>query len=141
MENAGAPNDHDMLSESPERQEPYGGPSAFPWMGHYQATPVEAFPALHGPIVHEGFVPDDDNGMDLENQADYTANWPAPASPTLMYRPRFRRSLVDNLADRDPPRSPSEVARFAMVEDRDGGSLDEYSDDNDDSSVSDDDSR
>jgi hypothetical protein len=140
MEREGTPNDQDMQPESPERHGPYGGTSAFPWMGHYQATPVEAFPALHGPIVHEGFVPDDDNGMDLENRADYSANWPAPASPTLMYQPQFRSGLVDHLPDRDTARSPSEAARFATIEDRDGSSLDEFSDDND-SFGSDNDSR
>jgi hypothetical protein len=143
MENSGVPHDQDTQSENPGRQEPYEGTSAFPWMGHYQSTPVEAFPTLQGPIVHEGFVPDDDGGMDIGNQVDYAADWSASvlASYRPGYQPGFTGSLDDQFTDHHSPRSQSETARYAAFEDRDGDSLDQYSSDDNDSSLSDDDSQ
>lgn len=43
----------------------YGDGSALPWMGHYPPVPVERFPTSTSrhPIVHEGFVPDDEEMM------------------------------------------------------------------------------
>ena len=122
MENRGAASDRAMQPGNPEQRESYNGNSAFSWMGQYQVRPVEAFPTLHGPIVHEGFVPDEDMGMDLDNQADYNAHWSAPASSNTVYQTQF---------------TPS----FLGVENRDEASLDpsSHEDDDDDSSVSEDD--
>jgi hypothetical protein len=141
MENGGAPSHYDIQFENTERSEPYEGSTAFPWMGQYQATPVEAFPTLRGPIVHEGFVPDDDDVIDLENQVEYTATWPAPTSSTPIYRHRFTGSLVDHFTDDGSPQSPRETPRFGSFENRDGDSLDPSSDDDQDSSMSDDDAQ
>lgn len=140
MENGGAAGDHSMESETPERYEPepYDGAPAFPWMGQYQATPVEAFPTLNGPIVHEGFVPDDDDGMDLEDQTDYTGDWSAPASSTTVYRRGFAGDLRDRFTSRHSARSPNEDPRFVGLGDRDGDSMDSSSDYDNDSSVSED---
>jgi hypothetical protein len=141
MENGGAARDDDMQSENlapPESQE---GRSAFPWMGHYQATPVEAFPTLHGPIVHEGFVPDDDGGISLGNRAEDSADWSASGSITPMFHTGLTGRLGDQITNHALPRSQNEMARYPTFGGRHGSTLDQYSDDDNDSSVSYDDSQ
>ena len=142
MESGAAASDHNTHTEIPERGEAYHGTSAFPWMGQYQATPVEAFPVLHGPIVHEGFVPDENDRMDLDNEADYNVNWSVPTSSTSLHQPRFTGSLGDHSIDRGSHRSLSETPRFVGFEDSHEGSHDSSSDGvDDDSAVSDDESQ
>lgn len=53
-------------TRSDNHPDSYGDSSAFPWMGHYSPVPIERFPTStsHHPIVHEGFVPDDEEMMD-----------------------------------------------------------------------------
>jgi len=133
MEDGGAASDGAMQPGIPERPESYNGNSAFSWMGQYQARPVEAFPTLHGPIVHEGFVPDEDIRVDLDNQVGYNAHWSAPASSNTVYQTQFTGGLGDYL---------NGTPRFLGVEDRGEASLDtsSHEDDGDDSSASEHDS-
>ena len=141
MENGGAASDRAMQPGNPERRESYNVDSAFSWMGQYQPRPVETFPTLHGPIVHEGFVPDEDTGMDLDNQAGYNSHWSAPTSSNTVYHTRFAGGLGDYLSDRGSSQNLNETPIFLGVENRDEASLDPSSqeDDDDDSSVSEDD--
>jgi hypothetical protein len=141
MENGGASSDRAMQPGDPEQRESYNGNSAFSWMGQYQGRPVEAFPTLHGPIVHEGFVPDEDMRMDLDNQADYNARWSAPASSNTVCRTQFTGGLGDYLGNRGSSQNSNGTPSFLDVENRDEASPDpsSHEDDDDDSSVSDDD--
>ena len=143
MDNGEAARGHAIQPGSPERDEQYHGTTAFPWMGHYQATPVETFPTMNGPIVHEGFVPDDNDGIDLDRLAGYTRDWSvsSPASSTPAYRPRFLGNLDDYYTGRDSRRSQGEAPGFMGLEGRNEGSFDLSSDDDDDPSVSGDDSQ
>jgi hypothetical protein len=140
MENGEAASDRAMQPGDPEQRESYNGNSTFSWMGQYQVRPVEAFPTLHGPIVHEGFVPDEDTGMDLDNQADYNAHWSAPASSNTVYQTQFTGGLGDYLSNRGSSQNLNGTPQFLGVENRDEDSLDpsSHEDDDDDSSVSED---
>jgi hypothetical protein len=140
MENRGAASDRAMHPEDPEQRESYNGNSAFSWMGQYQVRPVEAFPTLHGPIVHEGFVPDEDMRMDLDNQANYNAHWSAPVSSNTAYQTQFTGGL-DYLSNRGSSQNLNGTTSFLGVGNRDEASLDpsSHEDDDDDSSVSEDD--
>src|SRR5271163_1528995 len=56
----------DIDSENPgENGFHYPDPEAssltFPWMGHYQPVPVDAFPSVDAPTVYEGFAPEGSN--------------------------------------------------------------------------------
>jgi hypothetical protein len=141
MENEGAASERAMQPGNPERRESYNDNSAFSWMGQYQARPVEAFPTLHEPIVHEGFVPDEDMGMDPVNQASYYAHWSAPASSNTAYQTQFAGGLGDYLSNPGSSQNLNVTPRFLGVEDRDEASPDpsSHEDDNDDDSVSEDD--
>jgi hypothetical protein len=141
MENGGAASDRAMHPGNPEQREPYNGNSAFSWMGQYQVRPVETFPTLHGPIVHEGFVPDEDMGMDLDNQAGYNAHWSAPASSSTVYQTQFTGDLGDYLSNRGSSQNLNGTPSYPDIENRDEASLDpsSHEDDDDDSSVSEDD--
>ena len=145
MENGGAASGRTIQPGNPERRESYNGNSAFSWMGQYEARPVEAFPTLRGPIVHEGFVPDEDMGMDLDNQAGYNAHWSAPASSNTIYQTRLTGGSGDYLSNRGSLQNLNGTPRFLGVEDRGEASVDPSShedddDDDDDSSVSEHDS-
>lgn len=64
MEQRMSIDEEDMPVETSEhRRVPYDYP-IFPWMGHFPPVPVDRFPSLTGPIVHEGFVPDDEEMVD-----------------------------------------------------------------------------
>ena len=141
MENGGAVRDNDVQSKNLARPEPPQGRLAFPWMGHYHATPVEAFPTLNGPIVHEGFVPDDEGGISLGNRAEYSTNWSASGSVSPVFQTGPEGRLSDQLTDYALPRSPNEMDRYPMFDGRDGRTLDQFSEDYNDSSVSYDDSQ
>src|SRR5436305_3151592 len=137
MENEGAASERVMQPGNPERRESYNDNSAFSWMGQYQARPVEAFPTLHEPIVHEGFVPDEDMGMDLDNEASYHAHWSTPASS---YQTQFAGGLGDYLSYPGSSQNLNGSPGFLGVEDREEASPDPSSleDDDDDDSVSED---
>jgi hypothetical protein len=137
MENRGeATHDSDVQPENLAQPEVQEGHSAFPWMGHYQATPVEAFPTLSGPIVHEGFVPDDDGGISLGNQAEYSPIWSASGPVRPIFQTGLAGRLGDQFTHRALPRSQNEMDRYPPFDGHDGGSPDRYSDDDNDSSVS-----
>src|ERR1700733_3354035 len=141
MENGETASDRAMPPGDPEQRESYNGNSAFSWMGQYQVRPVEEFPTLHGPIVHEGFVPDEDMRMDLDNQANYNAHWSAPASSNTAYQTQFTSGLGDYLSNRGSSQNLNGTPSFLGAESRDEASLDpsSHEDDDDDSSVSKDD--
>jgi len=141
MENGETASDRAMQPGDPEQRESYNGNSTFSWMGQYQVRPVETFPTLHGPIVHEGFVPDEDMRMDLDNQANYNAHWSAPASSNTAYQTQFTSGLGDYLSNRGSSQNLNGTPSFLGVESRDEASLDpsSHEDDDDDSSVSEDD--
>ena len=52
-----------------EEREDGASKSNFVWMEDYQPIAVDAFPTLQGPIVHEGFVPEETaNEAHVENR-------------------------------------------------------------------------
>jgi hypothetical protein len=138
MEDGGAASDRTMQFGDPERRESYDGDSVFSWMGQYQARPVETFPTLHGPIVHEGFVPDESTETDLDNQAGYHAHWSAPASSNAVYQTRFTGGLGDYLSNRGSSQNPNGTPTVLGVANHDEASPDpsSHEDDDDDSSAS-----
>ena len=103
--------------------------------------PVEAFPTLDGPIVHEGFVPHENDGMDLDNQANFLADWLAPTSSSPLYQSRFTGRVDGKLSDRSPARGPGGPSGFPRSESRDEDSRDQSSDDDEGTSVFNDDSQ
>src|SRR3954451_18465634 len=119
MENEGAASERVMQPGNPERRESYNDNSAFSWMGQYQARPVEAFPTLHEPIVHEGFVPDEGMGMDLDNEASYHAHWSTPASSNTAYQTQFVGGLGDYLSNPGSSQNLNGTPGSLGVEDRD----------------------
>ena len=137
MENEGeATHDSDIQPGNVAQPEVQESHSAFPWMGHYEATPVEAFPTLPGPIVHEGFVPDDDGRISLGNQAEYSSIWSAPGPVSPIFQTGLAGRLGGQFTHRALPRSQNEMDRYPTLDSHDGSSPDQYSDDDNDSFVS-----
>ena len=140
MADAEAASRQDMSSGDLERRESYPDPSAFQWMANYQALPVEAFPTLNGPLVHEGFVPHEDDEMDLDSQANFMASWSARTSSTQLYQTRLTGRLDDHFSQPAPPQSPSRIPGRFGSEDPDEDSRGSSSADDDETSVFNDDS-
>lgn len=128
--------DGDMRPVRSEYPEPFGNSAAFPWMGQYQAVPVESFPTSHGAIIHEGFIPDDEellpNGL-LGNGIDEAAR---------MYDDLSTTNLADRFADPNGFRSLDETPpRFVGLRGPGDDESSNYSDEDDGSLLSDDDDR
>ena len=141
MADAEAGSDYEMQNGDPERDEPFHGTSAFRWMGQYQGIPVEAFPTLDGPIVHEGFVPHENDGTDPDNQANFIADWLAPIPSSPLYQSRFTGRVDGQLSDRSPARGPGGPSGRPRSVSRDEDSRDASSDDDEETSVFNDDSQ
>ena len=55
-EHAGTDVDYHQSGSDPLGPQPIDNP--FPWMGEYQPVSIEDFPLSRGPILHEGYIPD-----------------------------------------------------------------------------------
>lgn len=57
----------DIDQDTPEQVSEYPDPEesglSFPWLDQYHPVPAETFSTRPQPIVHEGFVPQDDGSM------------------------------------------------------------------------------